>query len=54
MKKHLNGYKKKYFSLSIIAMYSTINKLCKADINFQYHFKAYELIQPSQAPPSDF
>ncbi|MEA1955571.1 MAG: hypothetical protein U9N02_03655 [Campylobacterota bacterium] len=52
MKKHLNGYKKKYFSLAIIAMYSTINKLCKSDTNFQYHFKAYQYIQPSQAPPN--
>ena len=54
MNKHLRGYRKNYFSLSNIAMYSTLFKLCRADVNFMYHFKAYELIQPAQAPPSEF
>ncbi len=49
--KHLKGYGKQYFSLAIIAMYSTLNKLSKVDSSFQYHKKAFEFIQPSQAPP---
>ena len=51
MMKHLKGYGKRYFSLAIIAMYSTINKLTKADTNFQYHIKAFEYLPLSQAPP---
>ncbi|VAY86484.1 hypothetical protein MNB_ARC-1_164 [hydrothermal vent metagenome] len=36
-------------------MYSTINKLTRADSNYQYHLKAFEYFQPSQAPPrADF
>ena len=49
--KHLKGYGKRYFSLAIIAMYSTSSKLSKNDNNFQYHKKAFEFIQPSTAPP---
>jgi hypothetical protein len=49
--KHLKGFKKRYFSLAIIAMYSTINKLIKADINFQYHLKSFEYLPQRQAPP---
>jgi len=50
--KHLKGFGSKYFSLSFIAMYSTIHKLCRNDSNFIYHKKAFEFIQPSTAPPS--
>jgi len=49
--KHLRGYGKRYFSLAIIAMYSTLNKLSKADSNFQYHLKAFEYLPLAQAPP---
>jgi len=31
-------------------MYSTLFKLCRVDVNFMYHSKAYEFIQLSQAP----
>jgi hypothetical protein len=51
--KYLKGYGKRYFSLAIISMYSTIDKLSTVDTNFQYHIKAYELIQPSTAPPCE-
>jgi len=50
--KHLKGYGKRYFSLAIIAMYSSLFKLSKADSSFQYHKKSFEFIQPSQAPPA--
>ena len=49
--KHLKGYGKRYFTLAVIAMYSTLYKLSKVDSNFQYHKKAFEFIQPSTAPP---
>jgi len=49
--KHLRGFKKLYFKLSIIAMYSTLYKLCSIDNNFQYHLKAFEYLQPAKAPP---
>jgi len=49
--KFLKGYTKRYFSLAIITIYSTIDKLSKKSSNFQYHKKAFEFIQPSQAPP---
>jgi len=49
--KHLKGYGKRYFSLAIIAMYSTLYKLCRVEINFRYHIKPFEFIQPSTAPP---
>ena len=50
--KHLKGYGKRYFSLAIIAMYSTLNKLSKNDSNFQYHKKSFEFTQQPQAPPA--
>jgi len=37
--KHLNGYKKRYFSLAVIAMYSTIDKLMKIENALEYHLK---------------
>jgi len=49
--KYLKGYTKRYFSLAVITLYSTIDKLSKTNSNFQYHKKAFEFIQPSQAPP---
>jgi hypothetical protein len=49
--KYLKGYGKRYFSLSIIAMYSTIDKLSTVDSNYQYHIKAFEYQQPTRAPP---
>jgi len=49
--KHLRGYGKRYFSLAIIAMYSTIDKLSTVDSNFQYHIKAFEYTQPKTGPP---
>lgn len=40
--KNLRGYKKSYFKLAVIAMYSTISNLSKIEINMIYHKKAYE------------
>ena len=50
--KHLNGFGKRYFSLAIIAMYSTLFKLSTLDNNYKYHLKAFEYLPCSQAPPS--
>ena len=49
--KHLKGLGKRYFSLAIIAMYSTIHKLCNIDIKFQYHIKAFEYDRKNNSPP---
>ncbi|MEA3314977.1 MAG: hypothetical protein U9Q30_03905 [Campylobacterota bacterium] len=49
--KHLKGFGKRYFSLAIIAMYSTLYKLSKVDSNFQYHIKSFEYLPLKQAPP---
>jgi hypothetical protein len=49
--KHLRGYTKRYFSLAIIAMYSTLYKLSRVDSNFVYHLKAYKYALASRAPP---
>jgi hypothetical protein len=54
MKKHLKGFGKRYFSLAVIAMYSTLFKLTRADNNFQYHIKAFEYAPLSHAPPYIF
>ncbi len=49
--KHLRGYGKRYFSLAIIAMYSTLYKLCTIDANQQYHLKAFEYQEYKTSPP---
>ena len=36
MKKYLRGHNKNYFSLIVIAMYSTMHKLSTLDSNYQY------------------
>jgi len=49
--KHLRGYTKHYFSLAIIAMYSTLNKLCTIDSNYQYHSYAFKIEEYKTSPP---
>ena len=49
--KHLRGYTKRYFSLAIIAMYSTLRKLCELDTYYQYHKLAYSPLPRKTAPP---
>lgn len=49
--KHLKGYGKRYFSLAIIAMYSTLNKLSRIDSNVQYHKKAFAYQECKTSPP---
>jgi hypothetical protein len=49
--KHLNGYTKRYFSLAIIAMYSTIHKLQKVESLLEYHLKALEYQEYKTSPP---
>lgn len=49
--KHLRGFTKRYFSLAIIAMYSTIHKLCSIDNKFQYHLFAFEYQEHKTSPP---
>jgi len=49
--KNLRGYNKRYFKLSTIAMFSTIWKLSKIEINMLYHKIAYENKISSLDPP---
>ena len=51
--KHLKGYRKKYFSLAIIAMYSTLFKLTKLDVNLQYHKLSWQFSDTLTSPPSN-
>ncbi|MDF1882169.1 hypothetical protein JHD50_12815 [Sulfurimonas sp. MAG313] len=49
--KHLNGYKKRYFSLAVIAMYSTIDKLMKIENALVYHLRALKYQEYKTSPP---
>jgi len=49
--KHLRGYRRRYFSLAIIAMYSTLFKLSTIDANHQYHKDAFEYQEYKTSPP---
>jgi len=49
--KHLRGYRRRYFSLAIIAMYSTLFKLSTIDANHQYHKHAFEYQEYKTSPP---
>ena len=50
--KHLRGHSKRYFSLSAIAMYSTLHKLSTLDSNYRYHKYAYKKEECKTSPPS--
>ncbi|MEA3492618.1 MAG: hypothetical protein U9R27_12035 [Campylobacterota bacterium] len=49
--KHLRGYTKRYFSLAIIAIYSTLFKLCTVDSKHKYHIYAYKIEEYKTSPP---
>lgn len=49
--KHLRGFGSRYFSLAVIAMYSTLSKLCKSDSNRAYHQKPHIIKIPKTSPP---
>ena len=49
--KHLKGYKKKYFSLAIIAMYSTLYKLSSKDTSYIYHKLSHKDPAKKTSPP---
>jgi hypothetical protein len=49
--KFLKGFKRRYFKLSIIAMYSTWHKLAKIEAAFEYHKKALEYQEYKTSPP---
>ncbi|MCF6245130.1 MAG: hypothetical protein L3J43_08845 [Sulfurovum sp.] len=51
MKKYLRGHNKQYFSLAVIAMYSTLHKLTQLDSAYQYHKLAFSLTPHKTAPP---
>jgi uncharacterized protein Veg len=49
--KHLKGYTKRYFSLAIIAMYSSLFKLTRDDSNYVYHKKSWQFRDTLTSPP---
>jgi hypothetical protein len=49
--KHLKGYTKRYFSLAIIAMYSSLHKLTRVENALEYHLKAMEYQEYKTSPP---
>lgn len=50
--KHLNGFGKRYFSLAVIAMFSTLFKLCRNNINYLHHNVSHILKVPKTSPPN--
>ena len=51
--KYLRGLKKRYFKLSIIAMYSTWHKLAEIAAAYEYHKKALEYQEYKTSPPRE-
>ncbi len=49
--KHLKGYKKRYFSLAVIAMYSTLYKLGGIDASYIYHKLSHKDPVKQTSPP---
>ncbi len=49
--KHLKGYKKRYFSLAVIAMYSTLHRLGRVDANYIYHKLSHKDPTKKTSPP---
>lgn len=52
MKKYLRGHTRQYFSLAVIAMYSTLHKLSRCDSNYQYHDHAFKIQEYKTSPPA--
>jgi len=52
MKKYLRGHNKQYFTLVVLAVYSTLHKLCRLDSNFQYFKLAFSPLPHKTAPPA--
>ena len=51
MKKYLKGFMKRYFKLSVIAMYSTLYKLGAVDANYIYHKLLHKDPTKNTSPP---
>jgi hypothetical protein len=49
--KDLRGYTKRYFSLAIIAMFSTLHKLSRIRSSLQYHTIAFVYHEYKTSPP---
>jgi hypothetical protein len=50
--KYLRGLTRRYFSLAVIAMYSTLHKLSRCDSNYQYHCYAFKIEEYKTSPPA--
>ncbi len=51
MKKYLKGLKKRYFSLTIIAIYSTLHIIGRVDANYIYHKLSHKSPVKNTSPP---
>lgn len=51
--KRIKGNKKRYFSLAIIALFSTLHKLWRLDANYKYHKLAFSPLPHKTAPPAN-
>jgi hypothetical protein len=49
--RYLRGFTKRYFSLAIIAVYSTLYRLYKIDANYKYHKISHKEPPKSTSPP---
>ena len=49
--KDLRGYTRRYFSLAIIAMFSTLHKLSRIRSSLQYHTIAFVYHEYKTSPP---
>lgn len=49
--RYLRGYKKNYFKLVVIAIYSSIMKLHKKEILFIFHNRFYKFSYFNKDPP---
>jgi hypothetical protein len=49
--RYLRGFTKRYFSLAIIAIYSTLYKLIMIDANYKYHKISYKEPPKGTSPP---
>jgi len=51
--KHLRGHRRRYFSLSAIAMYSTLTALSWIDSNYQRHRLPHLYHEYKTSPPDE-
>ena len=51
--KKIRGFRKKYFSMSAMAVYSTLDRLNTIENNLKHCKNSIEYTSPNKAPPSN-